>query len=77
MRRNLHKMSPAPSATLPMTTGAPAAPKSKKQMSTSQAANDAMMGISVAKIIEEKPPKKDVCQFFQNTCDRLTKEKMK
>jgi hypothetical protein len=77
MRRDLHKKSIPPSTTLPTATGAPPAPKSKKQKSTSEVAQESMMGISVAKIIEDKPPKKDVIQYFQDQCDRLTKEKMK
>jgi hypothetical protein len=33
--------------------------------------------ITLARIIEEKPVRKEVEMFLQNECDKLTKQKMK
>ena len=71
MRKNLHKSDPA------------ALVKDNKKKTgkaggkTSEAILNEEFGITVAKIIEEKPSKKIVCEYFQKEADKLTKEKMK
>lgn len=72
MRRNLHKEAPPPQV-----TSAVGDTKKRKAKGTSDHRQDEMMGITVAKIIEEKPTKKEVMEYFQKECDRLTKDKMK
>lgn len=72
MRRNLHKEAPPPQV-----VSAVGDPKKRTAKGTSDHRQDEMMGITVAKIIEEKPPKKEVMEYFQRECDRLTKDKMK
>ena len=52
-----------------------AAPKTKKK-STSQGTLDQLGEMSIAKIIEDKPPKKVVLEYIQKECDRLTAEKL-
>ena len=70
MRQQLHKnQSTTPTVVTPSTA--------KKAKSTGAQKIDDMMEISVAKIIEEKPPKKEVMGYFQKQCDKMTKEKMK
>ncbi len=75
MRQNLHKQAPAQiTSALP----SPSAPKkTRTAKSTSDGHITDMMEISVAKIIEEKLPKKEVMGYFQKMCDRLTADKMK
>ena len=73
MRRSLHKSNPVASTAVQANkkmTG-------KKGGKTSDAILNDEFGITVAKIIEEKPPKKVVCEYFQKEADNLTKEKMK
>jgi hypothetical protein len=70
MRQQLHKnQSVVPTVSAPI--------PAKKGKGTADQSIDDLMGLSVAKIIEEKPPKKEVMGYFQKQCDRLTKEKMK
>jgi hypothetical protein len=72
MRKNLHKAAP------PQIVSA-VAPEKKVRASkgTADGVREELQGITVAKIIEEKPPKKEVMAYFQKECDRLTAEKMK
>jgi hypothetical protein len=77
MRKALHKSAPQPivSGLANPATGA------KKQTRASKGTSDATLGdlheMTVAKIIETKPSKKDVKAYFQKVCDKLTAEKMK
>jgi len=75
MRKSLHKSAPAPivSATPASTTGK----KTRASKGTSDGTLGDLQEMSVAKIIEEKPPKKEVKAYFQKMCDKLTAEKMK
>ena len=75
MRQGLHKSAPPPivSATPASSTGK----KTRASKGTSDGVVGDLMEMSVAKIIESKPPKKDVKAYFQKVCDRLTAEKMK
>jgi hypothetical protein len=72
MRRNLHKEAPPPQVVSVKADG-----KKRTAKGTSDHRADELTGITVAKIIEEKPPKEEVKQYFQKECDRMTKEKMK
>lgn len=70
MRKNLHK-APEPNApvgSLPR--------KGAKKGGTTEATQQELSEISVAKIVEEKPPAKELGKYFQSMCDRLTKQKM-
>ena len=51
--------------------------KMKARGKTAAPLEDDMAQLSLAKIIEEKPAKKVVCDYFQQLADRLTNEKMK
>lgn len=73
MRQNLHKQATQMAAPIV----ANAVPIGKKVKSTKEQTMDDMMGGSIARIIEEKPPKKEVMDYFQTQCDKMTKEKMK
>jgi hypothetical protein len=75
MRQGLHKTVSAPivSATPASTTGQ----KTRSAKGTADGTLGDLLEISVAKIIEDKPPKKDVKAYFQKVCDRLTAQKMK
>ena len=72
MRRNLQKTT-TPSTAMEKKQKA----TGKKGGKTSNAILNEEFGISVAKIIEEKPAKKVVCEYFQKEADRLTTEKMR
>ena len=63
MRRSLHKEEKKP-------VGA-------RKKGTSAALVAAATEGTLAKIIEEKSSKKDVVEYFQKECDRLTAQKMK
>ena len=67
MRKSLHKEETKP---------VPAVKKGGKKGATAMAISEEMTEGSLAKIIEDKPSKKDVCQYFQKLADRLTAEKM-
>jgi hypothetical protein len=75
MRQNLHKQ--APPQIVSAIGGGGEGKKTRTPKSTSDGHSTDMMEISVAKIIEEKPPKKEVMAYFQKECDRMTNEKMK
>jgi hypothetical protein len=76
MRKSLPKQGPMVKSAVPEPVG-PAVRKMKKgPPSTSAAVLDDLAGLSLQKIIEEKPAKAEVCQYFQQMCDRLTAEKM-
>ena len=71
MRKSLHKEEKA--------AAAPAAPAKKigKKGATAMAVSEELTGNTLARIIEEKPSKKEVSDYFQKMADRLTAEKMK
>lgn len=71
MRKALPKVAPPP----PPAT-APALAKPKKTRGTKDSLAGDLTEASVAKIIEDKPPKKEVMDYFQKECDRLTAEKI-
>lgn len=71
MRKNLHKSAP------PTTVKENVKKTGKNLGKTKEAILNEEFGITVAKIIEEKPSKKIVCEYFQKEADNLTKEKMK
>ncbi len=71
MRKGLHKDGP------PASVAADNKAKGKKGGKTSDALVGELTGITVAKIIEDKPGKKDVSEYFQREADRLTATKMK
>lgn len=71
MRKNLHQQRPE------IVNALGPIPAVKKTKGTSDAVVENLMEISLAKIIEDKPKKKDVKEYFQKVCDRLTTEKMK
>ena len=77
MRKSLHVTQNASLVSSTPSLKAPIRPKKVGTKSTSEGQQDELFGISVAKIIEDKPPKKEVMAFFQQECDRLTAEKMK
>ena len=68
MRKSLHK-TPAP-APQPGSTAA------KDKKTAAKSLHHENIGMTMATIIEELPPKKDVCDYFQKECDRLTAQKM-
>jgi hypothetical protein len=68
MRRSLHKNEPTK---VEQRTAA----RKAKTMPTGD--NDTPLEITLARIIEDKPKKKELELFFQRECDKLTKEKMK
>ena len=49
----------------------PASKRAKKTAPRQQYTDEGLQGI-----IEHLPPKKDVMEYFQSMCDRLTSEKM-
>lgn len=76
MRKSLHKTAPPAQITSAVASnGSPK--KTRASKGTADAKREDFQGMSVATIIEEKPPKKEVLEYFQKECDRLTAEKMK
>ena len=75
MRKSLHKEAPAQIVSAVASKGNPK--KTRASKGTADGSREDLYGVSVAKIIEEKPPKKEVLEYFQKECDRLTAEKMK
>lgn len=69
MRKGLHKNGPPPAANQPI--------KGKHVTKTKEAIKSDMLAPSLTKIIEDKPAKKEVLDYFQKEADRLTAEKMK
>lgn len=69
MRRALYKESPAPAT-------AATAPRKKKGKGTSEALTAEATENTLATLIEKKPGKKGVEEYFQRECNRLTTEKM-
>lgn len=69
MRKGLHKNQP-PAPTQPAKGG-------RHPTKTKEAIQSEILAPTLTKIIEDKPAKKDVCEYFQKECDRLTQEKMK
>ena len=65
MRRSLHKEQQAPVA------------QPKKKKGTGEAISQQMTEDTLAGIIESKPGKKKLEEYFQKECTRLTTEKMK
>lgn len=63
MRRSLHKEEKKPAG-------------SRKKGTSAALVANATEG-TLAKIIEEKPSKKEVSEYFQKECSRLTADKMK
>lgn len=51
--------------------------KNKKGGQTSDAMTGELTGLTLATIIEKKPGKKDVSEYFQRMGDALTQQKMK
>jgi hypothetical protein len=68
IRRNMHKSEP---------TVKEKRDKMRNQKVAPTADNDMAIETTLARIIEEKPKKKEVEMFLQKECDKLTKEKMK
>ena len=76
MRKAINKQAPPALITTAVATkGNPK--KMKVSTSTSDGIKEEFQAISVQSIIEEKPPKKEVLEYFKKECDRLTAEKMK
>ena len=72
MRRALHKSSSEPTHAVKDAR--------KKHLGTKTmptADNETPPEITLARIIEEKPKRKEVEAFFQAECDKMTKDKMK
>jgi hypothetical protein len=72
MRRNLHKSSSEPTAAVKDAR--------KKQLAAKTAPtadNGTPPEITLARIIEDKPKRKEVEAFLQTECDKMTKDKMK
>ena len=72
MRRNLHKESQSTAATI-----AAAKETGKRNTATKTPQQNEMVDVTLATIIEDKPKKSVVCEYFQKMADRLTQEKMK
>ena len=72
MRASLHKSAPSDPP-----TNKEIRAKKLAQKTNPTADNDTPINITLARIIEDKPKKKEVEAFFQQECDKLTKEKMK
>lgn len=72
MRRNLHKSNQTTEATLKS-----ARETGKRNTATKTPQTNEMIDTSLATIIEDKPKKAVVCEYFQKMSDRLTKDKMK
>lgn len=72
MRRNLHKANQTTEATLKS-----ARETGKRNTATKTPQTNEMVDTSLATIIEDKPKKAVVCEYFQKMADRLTKDKMK
>lgn len=72
MRKNLHK-----DTTQPMTKKEERAKALKGKTNPSVLSTDTPIEITLARIIEAKPKRKEVETFLQAECDKLTKEKMK
>jgi hypothetical protein len=68
MRKGLNK-TPAPAP-------ASANHKGKHLTKTKEAVQSDMLAPTLTKIIEDKPAKKDVLEYFQKEADRLTAQKM-
>ena len=73
MRRALHKS--APEASSHAVKDARKKHQTAKTMPTAD--NETPPEITLARIIEEKPKRKEVEAFFQAECDKMTKDKMK
>lgn len=73
MRRSLHK---APQSNPQPTTQMKQNEKVKRVGKTKEGQLSETLDVSVAQIIEDKPPKKEVCEYFQKECDKLTAQKM-
>ena len=69
LRKSLHR-SPAP------TSQVKAHGKDKALGKTKEAQLSETLETSLARIIEDKPHKREVCEYFQKECDRLTAKKM-
>ena len=68
MRKGLHKaQAPAP---------ANANHKGKHNTKTKEGVQSEMLAPTLTKIIEDKPARKEVLEYFQKECDRLTQQKM-
>lgn len=72
MRRNLHKANQSTEATLKS-----ARETGKRNTATKTPQVNELVDTSLATIIEDKPKKAIVCEYFQKMADRLTKEKLK
>lgn len=77
MRRTLHKSAPAPIVSAVPNPETGVKKKTRASKGTSDGTLGDLMEMSVAKIIEDKPGKKEVKAYFQKVCDKLTAEKMK
>ncbi len=71
MRKSLKKSGP------PVSVGEDNKAKNKKGGKTSDAMTGEVTGLTLATIIENKPGKKDVSEYFQRMGDALTQHKMK
>jgi hypothetical protein len=69
MRKGLHKNGPPAPANQPI--------KGKQLTKTKEGIKSDMLAPTLTKIIEDKPAKKEVLDYFQKEADRLTAEKMK
>ena len=68
MRKGLNKASaPAP---------AKANPKGKHLTKTKEAIQSDILAPTLTKIVEDKPGRKEVMEYFQKEADRLTAQKM-
>jgi hypothetical protein len=72
MRRNIHKQHQTTAAATES-----AKQTGKRNTATKTPLIDELTEISLATIIEDKPKKAVVCEYFQKMADRLTREKMK
>jgi hypothetical protein len=71
MRKQLSKSAP------PASVAADNKAKNKRGGKTSDAMTGELTGLTLATIIEHKPGKKDVSEYFQRMGDALTQQKMK
>ena len=75
MRQQLHKTQGL-AQTQPLVGHLPVAKPGAASKGTSLGIKDDLSEMSVAKIVEEKPPAKELIGYFQKMCDRLTQQKM-